>query len=611
MNSLSKNKRGAVVLPIIIGLLLLLGVGGGLYYFDVFEQTAVVGAGCDFIPNSDDPNSAFTEILTDVANFECDTDECIVSGSMDVSKGIEVDGEIHCEWTPAGSCCIQDGNVLRCRNADWSIGGIVTKYEASYNFCPEGNPNAPECTGEENVVTSEGIHVTDTYKLKSTQLDNNVFFSPTYFDNTPVIDHTIFVKKYDCSCGPAVESGDACDSGQLYCSPRVNSCPVGMRIYSDRNWCNTIDGGHVSGYYSDMCRISATNRECVRPVTDNSQYRKCDTTQELCGGQPCQPGQSGSTCGDWGTTENCPSNQLCYTNDGELSAGLGGCRCSDDPCILGGYTPGESGSDSAYNQCVDIGGCLGWSSERNCPAGLKYSQTSADNGEPCVCDGALSCEPIEDDICIDSSNIRRCEAISVSGKTCWQMSESEFCGDDRECSNNVCVLKSGCQYNNPSCDSEFDCVSNNCVPKTTGDYCIGTEPPECISNTQVNNCESIGGGVFRWTVSVCEGETQCVDGHCQSAGCAFGTAGRECSNTMDSNGIQVEQCVDNECIAVQDILTATVADFQLAEPKCYNNRIMNVVRYAAGSDTNFVNVYRWEEGVQCGGQTPICIGDQL
>ncbi|MCX6802334.1 MAG: amidohydrolase family protein [Candidatus Diapherotrites archaeon] len=37
------------------------------------------------------------------------------------------------------------------------------------------------------------------------------------------------------------------------------------------------------------------------------------------------------------------------------------------------------------------------------------------------------------------------------------------CTDDYNCLNNQCTLKKGCQYNNSSCEDNYDCINNQCV----------------------------------------------------------------------------------------------------------------------------------------------------
>lgn len=52
------------------------------------------------------------------------------------------------------------------------------------------------------------------------------------------------------------------------------------------------------------------------------------------------------------------------------------------------------------------------------------------------------------------------------------------CDDEHSCLNNSCALKSGCQYNNPPCASNYDCRNNSCIPRSI--------PPNVFSNTTPN-----------------------------------------------------------------------------------------------------------------------------
>ena len=58
------------------------------------------------------------------------------------------------------------------------------------------------------------------------------------------------------------------------------------------------------------------------------------------------------------------------------------------------------------------------------------------------------------------------------------------CPEIQKCENNRCILKEGCQYDNPSCKQGFECMDNRCV------YAVGCNwdnPPcdkfkDCVNN---------------------------------------------------------------------------------------------------------------------------------
>ena len=108
-----------------------------------------------------------------------------------------------------------------------------------------------------------------------------------------------------------------------------------------------------------------------------------------------------------------------------------------------------------------------------------------------------------------------------------------FWGSD--CINNTCVRKTGCLYDNPSCDSDFDCLSNACIKKHGCDY---DNPPcgnssDCINNTCVRK---IG---CAYNNPACGSTAECINNTCvKKAGCFYDNP--PCGS--DSN------CQNNTCI---------------------------------------------------------------
>ncbi|MFH1448543.1 MAG: hypothetical protein ABIG39_06800 [Candidatus Micrarchaeota archaeon] len=109
------------------------------------------------------------------------------------------------------------------------------------------------------------------------------------------------------------------------------------------------------------------------------------------------------------------------------------------------------------------------------------------------------------------------------------------CDSDYECKNNSCVKKAGCLYNNPSCDYDFDCVNNECVKKHGCKY---QNPPcgfgsDCINNTCIRKlgCD--------YDNPTCGSTSDCINNTCmRKAGCFYDNP--PCDS--DSN------CKNNTCI---------------------------------------------------------------
>ena len=72
------------------------------------------------------------------------------------------------------------------------------------------------------------------------------------------------------------------------------------------------------------------------------------------------------------------------------------------------------------------------------------------------------------------------------------------CNSSYDCINNICELRSGCDYNSPACDSNHSCVGNVCVLK---EGCKYKNPPcnssqICQSNKCFEHILGSGGGGY-------------------------------------------------------------------------------------------------------------------
>jgi len=648
------HKRGVITIPLILITMVILAiVGGGIYYATTGQliPQAIVSPtpGCQFINNIDDPNLGYTDVK-DSSSYTCDSDECIVSGVMSVVEHV---GETVWKCDKCGSkstCSVTKnyGSEKECSDAGCFSGASsgshckqlsIINYGANYNFCPDGVPNFPNCAGSKNTVTSTNpgvIYYTDEYKLSRGQ---SISFTPKNSDGSDLTTRTIRIRKYDCSCLPAVESGSACSTEQKQCSPNTNDCPSGYTYFTQERWCSSSSGIN-SGYYTNMCRSNSNNNYCIRPATDNSKFQNCDSTQQI--------GQA--TCGAFNTQkQSCPTGQQCFVDaTGAVGAGLGGCRCAGDVCILG-ETKGVS--ETTYQECVTIGSCLGWSSDKYCAEGLVFDEVKGE----CVCSTENSCVPGQAE-CV-GSQIRECKKDFFGGKSCYKWQTASSCAGDLKCldktgipdvcscegvsdcqsgdikcssstsflecakdplsassclkfrdlggkvsdsetcnvATNEIETKPGCQYDPSILKASEECKNNIPVCKTTGEYCTPTASDTCSGDFSFKTCKQITGeSCYSWQTKTCPTDTKCSNGQCLDTGCAFPGTGVTCDTS------NFEECKDNSCVCKQDSNTASEQAFTSGFERCLGNFIQKSVKHG--------NCYRWENKEQCSGEY-FCVED--
>ena len=609
---------------IFIIILLILGGVGYFIYFKGEGLAIAPPSGCNFMIDNDNPSSAYTETLVKNSNFVCDADKCIVQGIVDLSESStsqKVIIRISDDWTTIvmdynnngilesfygdsykGSTSGSVGYTYFVEGRGIKYDGIVygrkrltvqgtdnhygTKYlggnadlstipkydckgkeictgedsyEGTFNFCPAGNPDFPYCSGTSNDIKSEssGSFYTNEYEM---QRGNSLNFNPKYNDNTNVENFYIKIKKYDCSCIPAIESGVACSQEQKMCNPSIGECPTGyVKKTSGNIYCSYEYVGFIRGYNTATADNPICYKEryyCRTPSNVYNTHLVCDGSQQI----------EQSTCGKFGTQVPCPPGQKCFVDDtGELGKGIGGCKCDADACTLG-YK--EKVGDNTYKECITIGTCTDYSSVKNCPEGLIFDQSVQD----CVCDDTSSCN-IGESECYSVDNIRKCKAVSYSGTTCYQWETITPCLGELECDDKgTDLLDDSC-----SCKNVNTCSKGQI-------QCDGiTKYKKCIKDaSDVNSCYA-----FRNSINVPKGQ-ECINNQLSirsDIGCTFGTAGYECSTD------NFERCVDNTCGCLQDQYTATETEYLNPTIKtCIGLNFYNIKKYVG----NYQNCYRQE-----------------
>jgi len=374
------KKKSSNFLAIFLIVLFIIGLGiGGYFVIKNNVLNAIVltpSAGCNSVGTTSIKASTYT----------CNSDECIVSGTMTVDKPMSiqelwwkcsnpskgVSGEYKTfEECRTGCQCSATSPCLTCQQ---TVVKGITSYKASFNFCPSTDLNFKYCAGSSNSVTAGEVitYYTDEVKLKKGQ---SVQFIPKNTDGSLVTNYQINVRLFDCSCISAVQgltddgvydSEDACDvnSQKIYCKPSSNevlSCPSGYSLvtFATTSCEKGVANPTING---QTCRAKISGwRNCVKPTstasTTYNTYQKCDSTKQI----------DGSTCGAFSTTLlTCGGNMKCYTDKNQLAEGLGSCRCSQTDCAKGN-TRGTVGA-TTYELCETVNTCNDWVA-KSCPSG--------------------------------------------------------------------------------------------------------------------------------------------------------------------------------------------------------------------------------------------------
>ncbi len=135
------------------------------------------------------------------------------------------------------------------------------------------------------------------------------------------------------------------------------------------------------------------------------------------------------------------------------------------------------------------------------------------------------------------------------------------CNLDQDCINGECVLKKGCNYNNPACGNEQKCMDNICKEKSECSF-----NSDCPANylCKNNSCQ-----VYCTKNSQCQEDEICKNEECIKV---------ECKLNSDCNSL-TKQCVGYECIE------SNKCNFDLEcgqSQVCLNQQCHNVVNCTIG-----------------------------
>ncbi|MBT3282410.1 MAG: hypothetical protein HN374_05540 [Cryomorphaceae bacterium] len=194
--------------------------------------------------------------------------------------------------------------------------------------------------------------------------------------------------------------------------------------------------------------------------------------------------------------------------------------------------------------------------------GCAYDNPSCNNNEECVnnvCELKKGCQynnpkcsnnqNCVNNVCIPKEEI--CEEKPISAPFCENYNLNavfknylksdctekieifQNCASNKECKDGACKLKTGCDYNNPSCKSNENCIKNVCIPIETG-----CNPP-CNNNEYCNNNQCKLKTGCNYDNPSCSNNELCINNHCElKTGCEYNNPA--CAND--------EKCVNNACI---------------------------------------------------------------
>lgn len=594
------NKKAISPIIIVLGVIVILSVVGGAYYYGVVPNV-VLPSGCQQIGETKQVSSSF---------FRCEAEQCVVQAVMKVEKptGINIAqcGNFPKTWDSVTSC-ISDVTYRTSVGCSSQNCKLVQRsiYEADWKFCPSSNLNFAHCNGNQAKATGNIEHFSTEEILLG--YSGTLTFEPKYPDGSAVQNKYLLVKEYDCTCTQEIIQGEACDpsSNEVYCSPiGSNTCPNGKRFYaagttyadySISQNCLTLERDSCAkygGYNVASCNWGPSLSQ-VEPVgVTNNKYYACNTPK---------PNSICTMFGD--TLQQCPGNQICYVNGNknDFGPGVGVCGYPNDQCTPGAYT-GTRGSNS-YRKCENVGGYYNWV-DKNCDPELSFDPDGTNDQSVCVCNN--ECVPGELD-CASYDSQENCISYKTSGilsKTCWKI-ENEPCSGDQKCNGGQC-----------SCDYTY---SNKCT--TIGQTVCRDDSSFSTCAYEIGNSKSCP--KLRYDLSNgyggdCEISEKCDNGNCvprTDVGCSYVNKPTQtiyestykCSTVKDSNNLNIEVCDSNICIPTQDIFIATVDDFIGSKTACYNGDVYEVKEYETRDNT----IYRWELKEECAGVTPVCFGDEL
>lgn len=513
--------------PIIFVVLLVLLVGGGLFlyskgYFEKFSTFAVTHTqGYQFVQNSNDPTSKYSEILQG-GIFTCQYDECIVSGNIALEKASDInsvvfrysgnyksiiyvdtnlDGVLE-QWnyntvqqsrlpsdkldikTPQGYDIYRDGSSLLIRYTNISSFSTYSFYKytgssaSTQSTIPSGScPNTYEtCISQTSIFKGEfNFCPTPNYPCC-----NDAFVtspSANTFDTkscNPLEDGLYkLIKGQSLTFTPSYIDGTPILGKNIFVQNYDGSCiqakSTGTACSPDQSKCIQCPIGYIfysgSTYCSTLDSVSSnryitgTCKKSTGCVTPYSYYQKCDGNQTI----------GASTCGKFSTETRCSSGQKCFLDNGQLGVGLGNCKCANDVCTItsNGIPDRIKETDYSYRECIKNSlGCYEWSETKFCDTINGKQMIFDETLGKCVCNTDNACSSPLATECLNINSYRQCKQYTVGGNTCYYWGEENGCaGTELTCQGSSCQ----CPFPSMCSVGQVKCLSTTTYQKCQKD----------------------------------------------------------------------------------------------------------------------------------------------
>jgi hypothetical protein len=345
-----------------------------------------------------------------------------------------------------------------------------------------------------------------------------------------------------CNDNSACTQGDLCSGGS--CAPGA------FVVCQDGNPCTDDACNPSSG-----CVFSANTVPC----DDGSAC----TLGDACQAAACQPGaplacNDGNPC----TDDGCEAATGCVITSNAAPCDDGNACTSNDGCVQGACVPGAPLECDDKNPCTDDScqgqqGCLHAANAGTCEDGDACTQGefcsggACQPGKPVTCSDGNNCTfdlcnsltgcvfPANDNAACDPGD------LCVNGGTCQagqcQPGAVISCDDGNPCSDDVCVVTTGCSHtaNTGPCEDSNACTAGDtcqafiCIPGGQNISCTDGNP--CTTD----QCDPAQGCSYPPISGLCDDGNACTQADtCQAGSCVGGLA----TNCDDGNA-----CTDDAC----------------------------------------------------------------
>ena len=425
-----------------------------------------------------------------------------------------------------------------------SIGNILTinlnggQYLFNYQSGPVHSPSAvsapiviqeegcqydnPVCGDDYNCVNNQCVLKTGcAYNNPGCGVDSDCVNNQCVLKEGCQYDNPGCEEGFNCENNQCVSISINCDKGYIG-EPSCN----GLNVYQN------FQKEDCSIYYAfkQGCGLTGCADGVCLEVEQGCQYNN-----PSCGvDSDCVNNQCVLKTGCAYNNPSCANGETCYQNECVSEGAWIIVDDISDPCEYVTTQPLPEPNYATIQECVDV-----YMVDHQCIDSdgndvYTLGTTTQDFGEDFVIN--------EMDSCYSSSKVEEwtCEAVTSPEYPGLQIivatSKIISCPGDGICSNGVCQLQQGCQYDNPSCGEGFDCVNNECVEVCNEGF-IGL--PFCTGNSVTQH----------YMETDCSFSLELLEGCGQDKTCSGGSCilNEGCQYNNPSCGIDSD-CVNNECV---------------------------------------------------------------